>query len=159
MSIESLKDAISAQAQINRFLVSNGIKDLVGDYGEMLVHKAFGGSRENAVNKGYDIKHPEYGRIEVKTRKYELLQDGTIRKESRAVGFKGKEAGFDWLAHVVLDVDFSVISACLASYQEIWPEIQRTVDKVGYSTSSRLPSSVDIRSKVKGAQNELGFGI
>jgi hypothetical protein len=155
--IATLQDAIAAQAAINRFLASSGIKDLVGDYGELLVHKALGGTRRNAVNRGFDIDHEVFLRVEVKTRQYELLQDGTVRRESRAVGFKGKEDGFDWLAHVILDVDFSVLGACLVSYQNVWPEIERTKDKVGYQTSSRLPSSRDITQQVKTAQLDLGF--
>ena len=90
MPITTLQDAIAAQAEVNRFLASSGIKDLVGDYGELLIHKALGGIRRNAVNRGFDIDHVEFQRIEVKTRQYELMQDGTVRRESRAVGFKGK---------------------------------------------------------------------
>lgn len=159
MPIQSLQEAIASQAEINRFLAKNGIKDLVGDYGELLIHKAFGGNRENAVNQGFDIQHPQYKRIEVKTRKYELLQSGGVRKEGRAVGFKGKEDGFDWLAHIVLDVDFSVVSGCLVSYQDVWPEVQRTKDKVGFSTSSKLPSSINITNQLRDAQKALGYGI
>jgi hypothetical protein len=157
MPVHSLQEAIASQAEINRFLAKKGIKDLVGDYGEMLIHKALGGTRENAVNQGFDIQHPQYKRIEVKTRKYELLQSGGVRKESRAVGFKGKENGFDWLAHIVLDVDFSVVAGCLVSYQYVWPEVQRTKDKIGFSTSSKLPSSVDITSELIDAQKALGY--
>ena len=113
MIIDTLERAISAQAEINRFLARSGIKDLVGDYGELLVHKALGGTRKNAVNRGFDIDHDDLRRIEVKTRKYELLESGKVKKESRAVGFAAKESSFDWLAHVVLDVDFSVVAACL----------------------------------------------
>jgi len=155
--IQSLEEAISYQAEINRFLAKNGIKDLVGDYGELLVHRALGGRRQNAVNQGFDIDHSEYKRIEVKTRKYELVQDGSVRKENRAVGFKGKENGFDWLAHVILDVNFSVVGGCLVSYQDVWPEVQRTIDKVSFATSSRLPSSINITDKLNKAQQELGY--
>lgn len=156
MSIDSLNAAITAQAEINRFLARQGIKELVGDYGELLVHTALGGTRENAVNQGFDIRHPHYGRIEIKTRKYEV---GGIRKENRAVGFKGKENGFDWLAHLVLDADFAVVSGCLVAYADVWPEIQRTKDKIGYATSSRLPSSLDITRTLQAAQEQLGFDI
>lgn len=159
VTIYSLQDAIASQVKINRFLAENGIKDLVGGYGELLIHKAFGGNRENAVNQGFDIQHPQYKRIEVKTRKYELLQNGRARKESRAVGFKGKENGFDWLAHIVLDVDFAVVGGCLVSYQDVWPEVQRTKDKVGFSTSSKLPSSLDITHLLLDSQKALGYGL
>lgn len=156
-TIKTLEEAVSAQAAINRFLASQSIKDLVGDYGEILAQKALGGARQTAVTKGFDILHPELNRIEVKTRQYELLSDGTIRKESRAVGFKGKEGGFDWLVHVVLDPHFYVVGACCVNYRDVWPEVLRTKDKIGFPTSSRLPSSYDITEKLRTAQRELGF--
>ncbi|WP_445776550.1 hypothetical protein [Shewanella sp.] len=157
MSIKTLSQAIKKQAEINKFLAQNGIKDLVGDYGELLAYTGLGGKRENAVNQGYDILHSEFGRIEVKTRKYEMLQSGAIRKENRAVGFKGKENGFDHLLHIVLDVDFSIVSACLCKYQDVWSEIEKTTGKVSYSKSSSLPSSIDITNELKAAQQKLGF--
>lgn len=159
MSIKSLEEAIASQLEINRYLARNGIKDLVGDYGEVLVHEALGGFRKNAVNQGFDIQHPKYNRIEVKTRKFELLRNGNVKKENRAVGFKGKENGFDWLAHVILDVDFSVVDGCLVSYQDVWPEIQRTKDKVGFSTSSKLPSSLNITHELQNAAKILGTNL
>jgi hypothetical protein len=152
-----LERAISAQAEINRFLARSGIKDLVGDYGELLIHKALGGTRKNAVNRGFDIDHDDLRRIEVKTRKYELRESGEVTKESRAAGFSGKENSFDWLAHVVLDVDFAVVAACLVHYHDAWPELARTTFKIGFSKSSRLPSSRDITSEIRAAQVVLGF--
>lgn len=154
---DTLERAISAQAEINRFLARNGIKDLVGDYGELLIHKALGGKRKNAVNRGFDIDHDDLRKIEVKTRKYELRESGGVTKESRAAGFSGKENSFDWLAHVVLDIDFSVVSACLVHYKHAWPEIVKTTYKIGFSKSSRLPSSRDITSEVRAAQMALGY--
>jgi hypothetical protein len=162
LKIESLKQAIGMQSAINRFLSENGIKDLVGDYGELLVNRALGGSRAGAVNQGFDIIHPDFGRIEVKTRKYELQRDGRIRKEDRAVGFLNKEGGFDWLAHVVLNVDFSVEAACLVDYADIWPEITKTEGKngkVAFARSIGCPSSQSITEEVRIAQRELGFGL
>lgn len=159
MPIQSLQQAIACQAEVVRFLAKNGIKDLVGGYGELLVSHALGGVRQNSVNPGFDIKNREYGRIEVKTRKYELKEDGSVRKENRAVGFEGKKNGFDHLAHVVLNVDFSVVSACLVSYDQVWPEIERTSGKVGFATSSRLPSSKIITDMLRKSQSELGYGI
>lgn len=155
MTISNLGQAIEFQIEINRFLVANDMKNLVGDYGELLIQKALGGTMQNAVNHGYDIQHDEYGRIEVKTRKYELKKGGGSKKEDRAVGFSGKENNFDWLAHVILDTDFKVIEGCLAKYQEVWPEIRRTPYKVGYSTSSNLRSSIDMTRILINAQNEL----
>jgi hypothetical protein len=159
VSITSLEEAIKHQIQINKFLASNGIRDLVGDYGEFIVRHAIGGEKQSAVNQGFDIKNEEYGRVEVKTRKYELRQDGSVNNENRAVGFKGKESNFDWLAHVVLDIEFNVANACLAQYEEVWPEILRTKGKVGFSTSSKLSGSIDITNKLKAAQIEFNKSI
>ncbi|WKJ90680.1 hypothetical protein QZJ86_00675 [Methylomonas montana] len=159
MLISTLREAISAQAEINRFLALNGIKDLVGDYGELLVHKALGGTRKNPVNQGFDIEHPELKRIEVKTRKFELLQNGSVREENRAVGFKSKKNSFEWLAHVVLNIDFSIVGACLVHYDDVWPEIERTSEKVSFSMSSCLPSSRDITQELRQAQQELDFAL
>ncbi len=157
LKISSLSQAIKTQAGINKYLADKGIKDLVGDYGEILFHEAFAGKRESAVNQGFDISHNHYGRVEVKTRKYEILQSGKTRKEDRAVGFKGKENGFDWLAHIILDIDFSIVSACLCAYEDVWPEIQKTKDKVSFSKSSDLSSSIDITEMLRNAQLTLGF--
>lgn len=159
MIITSLEDAVKYQTQINKFLAHNGIRDLVGDYGEFIVQYAIGGEKQNAVNQGFDIKNETYGRVEVKTRKYELKENGSVKKENRAVGFKGKENNFDWLAHIILDTEFNVVSGCLAKYDEVWPEIQRTKDKVGFSTSSKLSSSIDITDKLKHSQNEFNKSI
>jgi hypothetical protein len=156
--ITSLEDAIKYQTEINKFLASNGIRDLVGDYGEFIVHHAIGGEKQNAVNQGFDIKNEKYGRVEVKTRKYELKQNGGVNKENRAVGFKGKENNFDWLAHVILDTEFNVVSACLAKYDEVWPEV-KTKNKVGFSTSSKLPSSINFTEMLQGAQIEFNKSI
>jgi hypothetical protein len=157
--IKSLEEALRYQTQINKFLVSNGIRDLVGDYGEFIVQNAIGGEKQSVVSQGFGIRNEKYGRVEVKTRKYELKQDGTVRKENRAVGFKGKENNFDWLAHVILDIEFNVVSACLSKYDEVWPEVQRTKDKVGFSTSSKLPGSIDITETLKNAQIEFNKSI
>lgn len=136
----------------------NGIKDLVGDYGELLSHKALGGERMNAVNRGFDIMHQGHGRIEVKTRKWELKKDGSIHKEERAVGFSGKEDQFDKLVHVILDVDFSVRYACMAIYSEVWPEIMRTTKKISFRVCSHLPNSIDITNSIKAAERALRSG-
>ncbi|QWF31283.1 hypothetical protein [Pseudoalteromonas sp. SiA1] len=158
VQISSLSQAIDCQAEINRFLALNGIKDLVGDYGELLSHKALGGDRMNAVNRGFDIMHQDHGRIEVKTRKWELKKDGSTHKEERAVGFTGKEGQFDKLVHVILDVDFSVRYACMAIYSEVWPEILRTTNKVSFKVSSKLPNSIDITNEIKEAEKALRNG-
>ncbi|MCK5537125.1 MAG: hypothetical protein KAI79_09870 [Bacteroidales bacterium] len=155
MTIENIQEAINIQIDINKFLEQYNIKDLVGDYGELIIQNTIGGERQKAVNQGFDIMHEKYHRIEVKTRKYKRDKDGNVKKENRAVGFKGKENNFDWLAHLILDEEFNVLSACMAKYDEVWPEIQRLSNKVSYKTSSELPSSFDITNEAIAAQNKL----
>lgn len=82
--------------------------------------------------------------VEVRTSKYELLQSDEVKGENRAVGFSGKEASFDWLTHVVLNVNFSAVCGCLVHYDHTWPEIVKPMHKIGYSISSRLASNRDI---------------
>jgi hypothetical protein len=54
--IKSLEEALRYQTQINKFLVSNGIKELDEDYGEFIVQNAIGGKKQSAVNQGFDIR-------------------------------------------------------------------------------------------------------
>jgi hypothetical protein len=150
--LKAISQAIHRQVEIDRHLRAHGVKDLVGDYGEILAHKVLGGARTPPTTEGHDIDHPTYGRVQVKTRKYELQRDGKIRKEDRAVGFKlDKSDQFDWLCHIVLDVDYSVVGAVLVAHQCAWPEITGKSMKIKYARSCSLPSSLDITSKVKAA--------
>jgi hypothetical protein len=104
------------------------------------------------MTEGHDIDHPSYGRIQVKTRKYEFQRDGSVRKEDRAVGFKlDKPSQFDWLCHIVLSIDYSVVGATLVAHGCVWPEITGKSMKVKYATSCSLPNSVDITTKIKAA--------
>jgi len=159
MRIDTLQEAIKFQIEVNRFLASKKIKDLVGGYGQLLFVEAAGGTNMSATNQGFDVQHPVYNRVEVKTRRYELKLEGGVKKETRAVGFKGKENGFDWLAHIILDTDYRVVYGTLAKYSEVWPEINRCSEKVNFSVSSSLPSSIDITAALKEAEANLGVGI
>lgn len=148
--LRAIAKALPAQVKIDRYLRRNGVKDLVGDYGEILAHKVLGGTRTPPTTEGHDIDHPEYGRIQVKTRKYELRLDGTVKKEGRAVGFKrDKPLQFDWLCHLVLDVEYQVVGATLVSYECVWPEITSKSMKVSFQLSCSLPSSIDLTSQFK----------
>jgi len=66
MPITNLQEAINAQIELDEFLKNYDLKDLVGDYGELIVQNAIGGERQKAVNQGFDIMHEKYNRIEVK---------------------------------------------------------------------------------------------
>lgn len=150
--LEAIAQAIKEQVRIDRHLRSHGVKDLVGDYGEILAQKALGGARTPPTTEGHDIDHPTHGRIQVKTRKYELQRDGKVRKEDRAVGFKAdKPNQFDWLCHIVLDIDYTVVGASLVAHGCAWPEIMGKSMKIKYAKSCSLPSSIDITTKVRHA--------
>ena len=149
--IKVIASAIERQAELDRQLRSHGVKDLVGDYGEILAHRALGGVRTRPTTEGHDIYHPVYGRIQVKTRKFELQRDGRIKREGRAAGFiRERPEQFDTLCHIVLNVDYSVAGAVLISYACAWPEITRTSMKIAFSTSSSLASR-DITKEIAAA--------
>ena len=134
--IDSFQKAILHQIEIEKFLISEGIKDLV------------------QTTEGYDILHSQLGRIQVKTRKYERTLDGKVRKEDRAVGFDiTKPNQFDWLCHIVLDIDYSLVGATLVEYKDVWPYICEKTRKgprakVSFAHSSSRPSSNNIFDKV-----------
>ena len=150
-----MQEAINAQVNINNFLKTCGIKDLVGDYGELIVENTIGGKRQNAVNQGFDIMHDKYNRIEVKTRKYKRNASNKLVKENRAVGFTGKKDNFDWLAHIILDEEYRVIAACLAKYDEVWPIIQSSSGKISYSQSLNSRDSKNITEEAQAIQRTL----
>lgn len=157
---ERLVDLVARQKAIDDELRELGIRDLVGDFGELIAARALGVSREKPVTEGHDIIHPTYGRIQVKTRKSPAAVDGkTARIENRAAGFKAPktagETAFDWLMHVVLNSDYSVDKACLVSHSDVWPEIERTTMKVGYNISSTRASSQDWTARLKEAAAQL----
>lgn len=140
MIINSITDAIVAQRAIDEFLCREiGSEDLVGRFGEVLAAAAPKGELMPAVTQGFDIRHPEYGRVQVKTRK--LPRDG--RNETRAVGFGGPNA-FDWLCHVLLDVDYGVKGAWLVPYEKAWPVIIAASMKISAKQSQALGRDVTV---------------
>lgn len=153
--IKTLNDAIELQIKINDFLKTKEIKDLVGDYGELLIAETFPGTPQSFVNQGYDFMSKKYGRIEVKTRRQ---KKGST--ETRAVGFSGKldgDGGFDTLAHIILNENFEVQEACLVKYDDILDEIKLRKGKVSYKFSSTQASKEIITDKLQETQKRINI--
>src|SRR5687768_6297220 len=100
----------------------HGIKDQ-GQYAARLVADALGARvLANGVNQGFDLEHPRYGRIEVRSRRYPL--DG--RREDRAQVPLSKQGLFDHFVHIVFDGDFTVAAAYLAPHDAIETLVSRS---------------------------------
>lgn len=134
MKICTIAEAIRAQKAIDEFLFYEiGSDDLVGRFGKVLAASALRGELMPPITKGFDVRHPEYRRVQVKTRK--LPRDG--RRETRAVGFREPNE-FDWLCHVVLNNDYSVWGAWLVPYEKAWPMITQMSMKISAEQSRSL---------------------
>jgi hypothetical protein len=129
------------------------IKD-PGSYAEHLVAKALGASLlRNSVNKGFDLKHESYGRIEVRSRRYPL--DG--RREDRVELPNVKSGLFDFFVHVVFDPDFSVFGAYLVPHDAITALASASKNRrVRFSEGCALSDATDITFKVRKARNLHG---
>src|SRR2546425_1150463 len=99
---------------IRAALQEYGIRD-ASDYAEVLVAEALHGQRVGRVTKGHDVMAPSYGRVEVKCR--QLPADG--RLEQRVEFSESKEGGFDVLALVIFNVDFTVKGATVVPYKAV----------------------------------------
>jgi hypothetical protein len=130
----------------------HGIKDQ-GQYAALLVARTLEARViANGVNQGFDLEHPRYGRIEVRSRRYPL--DG--RREDRAQVPSSKHGLFDYFAHVVLDQDFTVAGAYLAPHDAIDALVSRSRQRyVRFADGAALPQSVDITAKVRAVQAGL----
>ena len=107
---------LTRQELMLRLMGEHGIRS-VADYAEQVVADALSGVRvANGTNKGFDITAPHYGRVEVKFR--QLPSDGRI--EERCALSDAKENGFDYLAVVIFQPDFTVKGAVLVPYDEAW---------------------------------------
>ncbi len=129
-----------------------GFKDQ-GPYAELLVAKALGARvLTNGVNQGFDLEHPRYGRIEVRSRRYPL--DG--RREDRTQVPSSKHGLFDHFVHIVLDQDFSVAGAYLAPHDAMEALVKRSKQRyVRFADGAALPQAVNITAEVRAAQAGL----
>jgi hypothetical protein len=134
-------------ADIRRMLEPHGIRD-AGDYAEVLVAEALGGRRECRTKSGHDVVCESHGRVEVKCR--QLPPDGRI-EERVAIG-ASKHEGFEYLAVVVFQLDFTVKGAVLVPYADAWTlAASQKFRRISYSQARQLPGTVDITAEVQAA--------
>jgi hypothetical protein len=127
----------------------------IGGYGEWLVARAFGGTRQGNSNKSVDVIASDGTRLQVKTRWLPLEHD------SRQLGaIRNLESGgFDYIVAVLLDKDFEVAEA----YQIPHAAVARLATRAEQTNSHRLVLSPkvcrdgdcgDITEKIRGADPE-----
>lgn len=126
-----------------------GVKDQ-GQYAAQLVAQALGARKlANGVNKGYDLHHDLYGRIEVRSRRYPL--DG--RREDRAQVPVVKAGHFDHFVHLVFDQTFSVVGAYVCPHDRICELAAASKNRcIRYAEGVVLPGVIDITGAVRQAQ-------
>lgn len=146
-----LQKLMSTLADVRRRLASHGIRD-TSDYAELLVAKAFGGTRENYINKGYDVVTPSHGRIEVKSR----AQPEHGRLEERVELGQGKLLGFDHLAIVILGSDYRVRKGVIIPYAQVWEAITtQKYRRISFEQARLLHGAVDITEKLRSTESVL----
>ena len=135
-------------SSVRAALKEYGIRD-ASDYAEALIAEVLHGNRVlSRVTKGHDVTAPTYGRVEVKCR--QLPADG--RLEQRVEVSESKEAGFDFLALVIFNVDFTVRGAALVPYSAVWDLVcRRQYHRIDYTEALRLPGAKDISQDVRKA--------
>jgi hypothetical protein len=115
-----------------------------GAYAELLFVAAMGGVRNaDSTAKGNDVIHPDFGRIEVRSRR--LPFDG--RQETRAALPEWKIGHFDWMAHILFATDYSVRGGYLAPADDFVALARRTSRKVAFANGARLPTAIDITAQ------------
>lgn len=119
------------------------------DYAEVLVAEALQGKRVlSRVTKGHDVTSPVYGRVEVKCR--QLPADG--RMEERVEVSPSKETGFDFLAIVIFNVDFTVKGATLMPYAAVWDlVVHQHYNRISYPQAMLIDNALDITRDVRKA--------
>jgi hypothetical protein len=124
-----------------------------GQYAARLVGEAIGARvLANGVNKGFDLEHDNYGRIEVRSRRYPL--DG--RREDRAQVPARKAGLFDYFAHIVLDTNFTIAGGYLAPHDVIDALARRGRQRyVRFSDGRALPGAIDITLLLREAQTRI----
>lgn len=98
----------------------------IGGYGEWLVARAFGGTRQGNSNKSVDVIASDGTRLQVKTRWLPLKKG--LRQLSAIRNLEG--IGFDYLVAVLLDKDFEVTEA----YQIAHAAVARLATRAEHTT-------------------------
>lgn len=127
----------------------------IGGYGEWLVERAFGGTRQANSSKGVDVIASDGVRLQVKTRWLPMERDS--RQLSAIRNLDG--VGFDYLVAVLLDKDFEVAEA----YQMPHAAVARLATRAQHTNSHRLvltpkvcrdAECVDITERIRSADPE-----
>jgi hypothetical protein len=130
----SVKDLLRLYKEILEELEKRNIcttKDSpIGGYGEWLVARAFGGSRQGNSNKSVDVIAPDGTRLQVKTRWLPLERDSRQLSAIRNLD----KGGFDFIVAVLLDKDFKVLEA----YQIPHAAVARLATRAEHTNSHRL---------------------
>lgn len=133
-------------AALRERLKEFGIRD-ASDYAEVLVAEALAGQRHaSRVNKGHDVTADLYGRIEVKCR--QLPSDGRI--EERVEVGAGKEDGFEFLAVVIFQPDFSIKGGVVVPYSAVWEFVAaHRYNRISYRQACELLGAVHITAALQ----------
>jgi hypothetical protein len=122
-----------------------------GAYAEILVAAALGASRNtNGVHRGSDLVHPEFKRIEVRSRRKSLDN----RDETRISLEAKKRTHFEHCVHVVFNSNYTVRGAYLAPHDEIYGYLDAGRRHISFNEGLKLPSSRDITAEVASAQHK-----
>ncbi|MCE8525798.1 hypothetical protein KBY23_11040 [Ruegeria pomeroyi] len=139
--------------QAHNVIAQKGIASFDGDYGELIVQAAIGGQLMPPTFKDYDLEHPEYGRVQVKTRTLLDRTNHRANTETRAV--LGKNRAFDHLAHLVLDRNLCVMDCVLVPLSAIHMHLDRTNGKISLKDSLQSPGAINISREAIAAQASI----
>jgi len=144
-----MKQLSSIRASLRKY----GIRD-ASDYAEVLIAEALNGERvASRVTKGHDVISPVYGRVEVKCR--QLPIDGRIEEGVEISA--SKEAGFDFLAILIFNADFTVKGAALIPYEAVWNLVRvQKYNRIGFSQAIQISGAIDITHDVRRATDGRG---
>ena len=147
----SRHDLMQRLADLRQALREYGIRD-ASDYAEALIAEAVEGERQRSrITKGFDVLAPRFGRIEVKCRQLPL--DG--RLEERVAITSAKEDGFEHLAILIFQADFSIKGAVIVPYPAVWEFVRdQQYNRISYSQACRLPGAAELTTAVQAAQNK-----
>jgi hypothetical protein len=146
----NIGEARTLHVQAHNAILEHGISNFLGDYGEIIVLETIGGRLMLPTFKGYDIKHPKYGRVQVKTRTLLDRSNTRVSLETRAV--VGKNRDFDYLAHLVLDRELVVRDFVLVPLASINSHFDTTKGKIKVEDSRKAKGAEDMTSKARAAQ-------
>ena len=152
---DTIKTLMNRLFEVQTELSIHGINqnNEAGSYAEILIANALKSQRlTNGVNKGYDILSDKWGRVEVKSRR--LPFDG--RAETRVSIQKSKEGGFDHLAFVVFETNWSIHKALLLPYTQAWEAASMNTQRyLSLPDAKQLPDALDITGLVTEAREKL----